>query len=167
MHMYDLLPVQRWHGASTGHHCAAQGGPTQTTVMSADERKPPKDELIDGVKESRLITLVLHNNSATTTQCPDGYKPKPEEIPYPRPNNVFEEALAVSAMFLAFTLGVLLPFILMGCIPAVIFYRSKVAAALLVITTVDWLLPAGKVHKACHFQRPCIMRACLLEYGEP
>ncbi len=126
-----------------------------------DEHKLHKAELVDGVKKSHLVTLILHNNSATTTQCPDGYKPKPEDIPYPRPNNVFEEALAVSAMFLAFTLGVLLPFILMSCIPAVIFYRSKVAAALLVITTVDWLLPAGKVRSACHLQHAGIIQAAL------
>ena len=113
--------------------------------MHADEPIPRKAELSDGASKSRLVTLVLHNNSATTTQCPDDYNPKPEDIPYPRPNNVFEDSLAVSAMFLAFTLGVLLPFILMACVPGVLLYRSKIAAALLVITTVDWLLPAGKV----------------------
>ena len=142
----------RWLDASTHRHCAVQALLSHKMTMDVDEHIFHKTELIDGVKKSRLVTLVLHNNSATTTQCPDDYKPKPEDIPYPRPNNLFEEALAVSAMFLAFTLGVLLPFILMGCIPAVIFYRSKLAAALLVMTTVDCLLPAGKVRNACYLQ---------------
>ena len=118
-------------------------------AMHAEEPTPEKAELTDGPKSSvKLVTLTLHNNSATLTQCPDGYKPKPEEVPYPRPNNVFEEALAVTAMFLAFSMGVLLPFILMACIPAVVVYKSKLAAALLVITSVDWLLPAGKVRNS-------------------
>ena len=118
-------------------------------AMHAEEPTPRKAEPTDGLKSSvKLVTITLHNNSATATSCPDGYKPKPEEIPYPRPNNVFEEALAVTAMFLAFTMGVLLPFILMACIPAVIVYKSKLAAALLVITSVDWFLPAGKVRNS-------------------
>ena len=141
--------MQRRHDILKDKQCALQARLRQSQPMQADERKPQKDELINGVKKSHLLTLVLHNNSATTTQCPDGYKPKADDIPYPRPNNVFEEALAVSAMFLAFTLGVLLPFILMACVPAVILYRSKVAAALLAITTLDWLLPAGKVCSGC------------------
>ena len=130
--------------------------------MNADDSTFRKAELTDGVRKSRLVTLVLHNNSATTTQCPDDYKPKPEDIPYPRPNNVFEEALAVSAMFLAFTMGVLLPFIVLNCLPAVIFYRSKVAAAVLIITAADWLLPAGQVRSACRHQQSCMMPAALL-----
>lgn len=137
--------MQRRHDVLTDQQCALQARLEQMQSMQADEGKSEKGELIDGVKKGHLLTLVLHNNSATTTLCPDHYKPKPEDIPYPRPNNVFEEALAVSAMFLAFTLGVLLPFILMACVPAVVFWRSKVAAALLAMTTADWLLPAGKV----------------------
>ena len=117
--------------------------------MHAEKHATKTADATDGVRNGRLATLVLHNNSATITQCPDDYKPTPKDIPYPRPNNVLEEALAVSVMVSAFALGVSLPFILMGCIPAVMFYKSKVAAAILVATAVDWLLPPGTVRSTC------------------
>ena len=95
---------------------------------------------------SGLTALTLLNNSTTYTQCPDGYRPKPEDIPYPRPNTVLEEALAVTVMLSLFTLAALMPFILGGCVAAVLLYRSIPAGVFLVAIALDWLLlPAGKV----------------------
>ena len=95
---------------------------------------------------SGLTALTLLNNSTTYTQCPDGYRPKLEDIPYPRPNTVLEEALAVTVMLSLFTLGALMPFMLGGCVAAVLLYRSIPAGVFLVAIALDCLLlPAGKV----------------------
>lgn len=96
-------------------------------------------------KGGRLRYLILHNNSATGTECPDDYKPKPEDIPYPRPNTWLEEALAISVMLFMWIFGSLLPFMIVACVPAILFYGSKAAAFSLAIIIADWLLPAGKV----------------------
>lgn len=107
----------------------------------------------EGGVMSDLTTLTLLNNSTTYTQCPDGYKPRPGDVPYPRPNSVLEEALAVSLMLIFFTFGALLPSVLVMCVVAVSLFGSIPAAAFLGITAADCLLPAGKV---CHWLSCCI-----------
>ena len=99
-----------------------------------------------GPMRETLKSLTLLNNSTTYTQCPDGYNPKPEDIPYPRPNTVLEEALAVTVMLSMLTFAALMPFILGGCMAAVLLCRSIPAGVFLVAITLDGLLlPAGKV----------------------
>jgi hypothetical protein len=65
---------------------------SRTTVMIADTR---------GTKQMRASTS-LHNNSARLTQCPDGHTLTSEESPYPRPNTLWEECVALTSMLLCF-----------------------------------------------------------------
>ena len=91
------------------------------------------------------ICVTLQNSSACLTQCPAGYKPRADEVPYPRPNTALEELAAVMAMLAFFGLGALLPFILTGCMAAVLVHRSVPALLFLALTGCDCFLPPGKV----------------------
>lgn len=91
------------------------------------------------------ISVTLQNSSACLTQCPAGYKLRANEVPYSRANTTLEEVAAVLAMLAFFGFGALLPFLLSGCMAAVLAFRSVPALLFLVLTGFDCFLPPGKV----------------------
>lgn len=62
------------------------------TNLSADSR----------CKVRMPVSILLHDKSASVTQCPDNTRLAPEQAPFPRPNTVSEECVAVTSMLLCF-----------------------------------------------------------------
>ena len=91
------------------------------------------------------LSVTLQNNSACLTQCPAGYKLRAYELPYPRANTAWEELAAVLVMLAFFTFGLLLPFLVAGCVASALAYRNVPAMLFLAVTAFDCVLPPGKV----------------------
>ena len=106
------------------------------------------------------VSVTLQSNSCSLTQCPVGYSLHSDQVPYPRANTTLEESAAIAALLTAFTAGLLLPFVLLGCLAAVLQFRSMTALAFLAITILDCFLPAGKV--SSHPTGPEMMHATAL-----
>ena len=48
------------------------------------------------------FSISLHDGSASLTECPVNVKLSPKQAPYPRPNTVLEECVAVTSMLFCF-----------------------------------------------------------------
>ena len=90
-------------------------------------------------------SVTLHNDSASLIQSSSPQSLRADQLCYPRKNTVLEEILAIAAMLMLFSAGMLLPFILSGCLLATTLYRSIPATLFLAATALDCCLPAGKV----------------------
>ena len=96
-------------------------------------------------------SVTLHNDSASLIQSSNPRSLRADQLRYPRNNTALEEILAVTAMLVLFSAGMLLPFILSGCLLATTLCRSIPAMLFLAATALDCCLPAGKVIISSYF----------------
>ena len=105
-------------------------------------------------------SVTLHNDSASLIQSSNPQSLRADQLRYPRKNTALEEILAVAAMLLLFAGGMLLPFVLSGCLLATTLCSSIPAMLFLAATALDCCLPAGKVINFSSFHASCC-RACM------
>ena len=94
----------------------------------------------------------LHNDSASLSQLSSPQSLRADQLRYPRTNTALEEVLAVAAMLALFSAGMLLPWILLGCVLATTLCRNIPAMLFLAATALDCCLPAGKVTLSSHLK---------------
>ena len=92
--------------------------------VRADAASPASG--ISGCQRGVLLpdSVTLHNDSASLIQSSNPRSLRADQLRYPRKNTALEEILAVAAMLVLFSAGMLLPFILSGCLLATTLCRS-------------------------------------------
>lgn len=96
-------------------------------------------------------SVTLHNDSASLSQSSNPQSLRADQLRYSRNNTALEEILAIAAMLALFSAGMLLPWILLGCVLAATICSNIPAMLLLAATALDCCLPAGKVTLSPHF----------------
>lgn len=118
---------QPWSSSGTAGQVSVCASSAMGCTSGSNERDAGRLSVGAASSRERLrkpVSVTLQNSSACLTQCPAGHKLRADELPYPRANTALEELAAVLAMLAFFGFGAVVPFIFLGCVAAVLAYRS-------------------------------------------
>lgn len=84
------------------------------------------------------------NNSAMVTYVYPGKKVRPEDVPYPRQNTWWEEAVALATMLFVFGAGFWVPITFFASIYYMVTQQSKIAVLVFAFYLMQLIIPQGK-----------------------